>query len=165
MHAAFDPPSPNPLAVPELASYVVSYIDDPVDLLHCACVNWTWNSLALQKLYRGSMNDMRYRTPDIGSLNSLFVASRERFARNMRFVKCLTIAPETPAPDEAYSSEHRPACIEKCRPLRDRKKRRTGTATAREGAYKPGNPLRAHAAGSFSSVRPPPSPGPQVFGY
>ena len=76
---------------------------------------------ALQKLYRGSMNDMRYRTPDIGSLNSLYVASRERFARNMRLTEYLTIAPETPAMDGDSFPDHRAICIEKCRPLHDRR--------------------------------------------
>ena len=83
-------------------------------------MNSTWNIPALEKLYRGSMNDLRYRTPDIGSLNSLFVASRKRFARNMQFVRHLTIAPENTARDVTSSPSRRAVCVEKCRPLRDR---------------------------------------------
>ena len=107
--------------VPEFVGFVIGHVNDPPNLLNCACVNRTWSIPALQKLYRGSINDMRYRTPDIGSLNSLFVASRERFARNVSFIKHLLIAPENTGIDETAHPDYRYACIERCRPLRDRK--------------------------------------------
>ena len=70
----------------------------------------------MQKLYKGSMNDMRFRTPEIGWLNSLFIASRDRFARNVGFIKHLTIAPETIA-----TQDLRFVGLEKCRLLSDRR--------------------------------------------
>ena len=105
----------HPLVTPELVERIISYVDAPVDVLHCVCVNSMWSLPALQKLYRGSMNDMRFRTPEIGWLHSLFVASRERFARNVGFIKHLTIAPETIATEDSIF-----VCLEKCRLLRDR---------------------------------------------
>ena len=59
---------------------------------------------------------MRFRTPEIGWLNSLFIASRERFARNAGLIKHLTIAPETV---EREDSKY--VCLEKCRLLCDRR--------------------------------------------
>ena len=100
----------------EIVSQIISFVHAPIDLLHCSCVNTTWSIAALQKLYQGSMNDMRFRTPSIGWLNSLFVASRERFARNVGFIKHLVIAPETLATEESRSVGR-----EKCRVLRERK--------------------------------------------
>lgn len=76
----------------ELVSIIISHVDAPIDLLHCACVNRIWNELAMRRLYRGSMHDKRFRTPDVGWLNSLYVASPERFTRNVRFIKHLLIA-------------------------------------------------------------------------
>ena len=108
--------SSNLLVIPELISRIISHVDAPIDLLHCSCVNSTWSIPALQKLYRGSMNDMRFRTPEIGWLNSLFVASLERFARNVGFIKHLTIAPGKEA-----TEDWRFVCLEKCRPLCDRR--------------------------------------------
>ena len=105
------------LVIPELVSRIISYIDAPIDLLHCSCVNSTWSIPALKKLYRGSMNDMRLRTPEIGWLNSLFVASPDRFARNVGFIEHLTIGPEPIARENL-----RWICLEKCRPLRDRRR-------------------------------------------
>jgi hypothetical protein len=90
------------------------------DLSSCAGVNNIWNVVALKKLYRGSLNDMQFRTPDIGSLNCLLVASRERFARNMSFVRHLLLCPETPTIDEATNPDTRLACFEKCRAMRHR---------------------------------------------
>ena len=113
--------TPNPLRVPELVDLIIHHVESPSDLLNCACVNETWSMPALRRLYRGSMHDMRYRTPDIGSLNSLWVSSLERFARNMSFVKHLVIAPETLGFDEVSRPEPRLACLERCRPLRDRR--------------------------------------------
>lgn len=108
------------IVIPELISHIISYLDAPRDLLNCACINWTWNALALQKLYRGSMNDTRYRTPDILSLNVLFEASQERFTRNMSFVKHLTLAPNVPDPDRDFHLGTRLACLVKCHALQDR---------------------------------------------
>jgi hypothetical protein len=113
--------TPNPLLLPEIVEYVVDNICMVPDLLNCACVNSLWNVIALKRLYKGSMNDMRYRTPDIESLNSLLVASRERFTQNMSFVKHLLLAPETPTIDDAARpNTNRLACSVKLRPLRRR---------------------------------------------
>ena len=116
MPVIYDQSSSNPLVIPELVGRVISYVDAPVDLLQCACINSMWSTPALQKLYGGSMNDMRFRTPEIGWLNSLFIASRERFARNVGFIKHLTIAPESIATEDLKF-----VCLEKCRLLRDRR--------------------------------------------
>lgn len=37
------------------------------------CVNSLWNVTALKQLYKGSLHDMWYYTPDIGLLSCLFV--------------------------------------------------------------------------------------------
>ncbi|KAE8553410.1 hypothetical protein EYB25_004792 [Talaromyces marneffei] len=63
---------------------------------------------------------MQFRTPDIGSLNCLLVASRVRFAQNMGLVKHLLLSPEVPAVDEAAHPDSRLACLEKCRAIRNR---------------------------------------------
>ncbi|KAM5447458.1 hypothetical protein MaudCBS49596_005969 [Microsporum audouinii] len=110
----------NPLLLPEIVGLVVENVPMVPDLLSCACVNSIWNVAALKRLYTGSLNDMQFCTPDIGSLNCLFVASRERFARNMSFVKHLLLSPEAPAIDGAAYPEHRLACFEKCRAMRHR---------------------------------------------
>jgi hypothetical protein len=102
----------NPLLLPEIVASVINYVDSVPDLLNCACVNYIWNVAALKKLYKGSLNDMQFRTPDTGSLNCLLVASRERFAQNMSYVKHLLLAPGINA--EAI-------CHEKCKALRRRK--------------------------------------------
>ncbi|KAF3394004.1 hypothetical protein F1880_005514 [Penicillium rolfsii] len=121
MAAIIDQDIRNPLLVPEIVGLVIDYVRKVPDLLNCACVSKVWNAEALRKLYVGSMNDMKFRTADIGSLNSLFVASRQRFARNMTFVKHLVLSPETPAIDESVNPWTRLVCFEKCRALRDRK--------------------------------------------
>jgi hypothetical protein len=72
---------------------------------------------ALKKLYKGSLSDMQFRTPDIGSLNCLFMASRERFVRNMSFVRHLLLCPESPAVDDAARPDTQLACFEKCRAM------------------------------------------------
>ncbi|KAH6721989.1 hypothetical protein BKA61DRAFT_628151 [Leptodontidium sp. MPI-SDFR-AT-0119] len=106
--------------LPEIVGMVINNVHMVPDLLNCACVNSTWSVAALKKLYKGSLHDMQFRTPDIGSLNCLFVASRERFRRNVRFVKHLLISPEIPAIDEAVLPDKRLVCIEKCRAMRNR---------------------------------------------
>ena len=113
--------TPLALRLQEIVGLIIDQLDEPADVLNCACVNSSWNQSALRRLYRGSMNDLRFRTPDIGSLNSLFVASRERFAHNMSFVKHLVLAPEATGQIETIPSGHRNACVERCRPLQDRK--------------------------------------------
>lgn len=110
----------NPLCIPEIIGLVIENVQMAPDLLSCACVNSAWNIAALKKLYRGSLNDMQFRTPDIGSVNCLFVASEKRFARNMRFVRHLLLSPEAPAIDDAAQPDRRLACFEKCRALRRR---------------------------------------------
>lgn len=110
----------NPLLLPEIIGLVISNVHIVPDLLNCACVNSIWNVAALKKLYEGSLNDMQFHTPDIGSLNCLFVASRKRFARNMSFMKHLLLSPETPTVDEAAHPHTRLACFEKCRAMRHR---------------------------------------------
>ena len=82
--------------VPELVTRVISFVDRPVDLLRCSSVNSMWSTPALQRLYQGSVNDMRFCTPDLSVLNSLFVQSQEHFAQYMGYVKHLTIATEQP---------------------------------------------------------------------
>ena len=120
MVAIFHQSTSNPLLLPEIVSSVIDNVHMVPDILNCACVNSTWSVASLKKLYNGSLNDMQFRTPDIGSLNSLFVASRVRFARNMRFVRHLLLSPETPAIDEAARPNTRLACFEKCRAMRYR---------------------------------------------
>ncbi|RFU25806.1 hypothetical protein B7463_g10531, partial [Scytalidium lignicola] len=110
----------NPLLLSEIVGMVVDNVHMVPDLLSCACVNSTWSLVALKKLYKGSLNDMQFRTPDIGSLNCLFVASRARFGRNMGFVKHLLLSPENPAVDEVAHPNQRLQCIEKCRAMRHR---------------------------------------------
>jgi hypothetical protein len=69
----------NPLLVLEIIRLIINNIHMVPDLLSYACVNSIWNMAALKKLYRGSLDDMQFHTPDIGSLNCLFVASRKCF--------------------------------------------------------------------------------------
>jgi hypothetical protein len=97
----------NPLLIPEIVGLVIDHFQLARDLLSCACVNSIWNRAALKKLYRGSLNDMQFRTADIGSLNCLLVASRVRFARNMSFVKHLLLPPEIPTVDDAADPQTR----------------------------------------------------------
>lgn len=111
----------NPLVLPEIVGLVIDNVHMVPDLLNCACVNSTWSVASLKKLYKGSLNDMQFRTPDIGSLNCLFVASRERFRRNMTFVKHLLLSVENPALDEAAQPNLRLICNEKCRAMRHRR--------------------------------------------
>ncbi|RAO72709.1 uncharacterized protein BHQ10_008721 [Talaromyces amestolkiae] len=111
----------NPLLLPEVIETVMDHIDTVPDLLNCACVNKIWNIRALKRLYKGTLNDMRYRTPDIGSLNCLFVASRERFVRNMGFVKHLLLHPEKPLTRDAESGFATIVSGESCRALRHRR--------------------------------------------
>jgi hypothetical protein len=42
--------TPNPLTIPEILGLVVENIDMVPDLLSAACVNNTWNVVALKKL-------------------------------------------------------------------------------------------------------------------
>ncbi|KAE8397276.1 hypothetical protein BDV37DRAFT_61238 [Aspergillus pseudonomiae] len=120
MVARFERNARNPLLVPEIVGLVINNIHNVPDLLNCAGVNSIWNVAALKKLYKGSLNDMQFRTPDIGSLNCLFVASRKQFARNMTFVKHLLLSPEIPASDEVEVPHTRLVCLEKCRAMRHR---------------------------------------------
>ncbi|GCB25500.1 hypothetical protein AAWM_08385 [Aspergillus awamori] len=110
----------NPLLLPEIVGLVIGNIHIVPDLLNCACVNSIWSTEALKKLYQGSLNDMQFRTPDIESINSLFVASRKRFARNMGFVKHLLLFPAAPAIDDAAEPRTRLACFQRCRAMRHR---------------------------------------------
>ena len=91
MAATFGRPPPNPLMVPELVNHVISFIDRPMDLFRCSMVNSMWTTRALQMLYQGSMNDMRFYTPDLSFLDSLFVQSPEHFAQNVGYIKHMTI--------------------------------------------------------------------------
>ncbi|KAH6668360.1 hypothetical protein B0J14DRAFT_566891 [Halenospora varia] len=116
LSTSYDRNVSNPLLLPEIVGMVVDNVHMVPDLLSCACVNGTWSVAALKKLYKGSLNDMQFRTPDIGSLNCLFVASRER---NIGFVKHLLLSPESPAIDEAALPDTtRLVCTEKCGALR-----------------------------------------------
>lgn len=119
MAAALIRNTPNPLLLPEIVKYVVDNICMVPDLLNCACVNSLWNLIALKRLYKGSMNDMRYHTPDIELLNHLLVASRERFTQNMGFVKYFLLASKTSMIDDAVRpNTNRLACSVKLRLLR-----------------------------------------------
>lgn len=113
----------NPLLLPEIVGLVIDNVSMVQDLLNCACVNSTWNRPSLKKLYKGSLSDMQFRTPDIASLNCLFVASRNRFSQNMRFVKHLLLAPETPTLDEVAEPDSKLACLDKIRALGHRESR------------------------------------------
>lgn len=108
----------NPLLLPEIVGLVIDNVQMLPDLLNYAYINSVWNAEALRKLYVGSINNIQFRTPNIRSLNSLFVASRARFARNMTFVKYLLLSPEIPAIDESANPLTRLACFEKYRALR-----------------------------------------------
>lgn len=121
MAAIFERNLSNPLLLPEIVPCIIDNVHLVPDLLSCACVNSMWRWPALKKLYQGSMHDMQFRTPDIGSLDCLFVASRGRFAQNMSFVKHLLLSPETPSLHERYHPHKKYACFEKCRALRQRK--------------------------------------------
>lgn len=110
--------TPKALLLSEIVEYVVDNICMVLDLLSCACMNSLWNIIALKKLYKGSLNDMRYCTPDIKSLNCLLVALYERFTQNMHFVKHLLLASETPTVDDVAGLDYRLACFEKLRPSR-----------------------------------------------
>ena len=110
----------NILCVPELVEYIFGHLDNPLDLMNCACINRMWCQLALKNLYEGSVNDMRYRTPEIVYLNCLLVASRERFAQCMSFVKHLALLPAEPTVDEVAHPDRRFACFDRCLALRNR---------------------------------------------
>ncbi|KAL4977148.1 hypothetical protein BDW66DRAFT_166061 [Aspergillus desertorum] len=122
----------NPLLLPEIVGTVLDQVNIR-DLLHCASVNRTWNTLALKRMYEGSMYDMQLRTPDIISLNCLYVASRERFARCMGHVKHFLIAPENPIDRKEIRLPKKLVSLEKLRPLRDLE-----SAKSLFRAYKPG---------------------------
>ncbi|KAL4904257.1 hypothetical protein BDW74DRAFT_185602 [Aspergillus multicolor] len=83
----------HPLLLPEIVGNVLANVRMR-DLARCARVNRTWSTIALKRMYQGFLWDMQFRTPDIVSLNCLFVASRERFSRHMGNVKHLLIAAE-----------------------------------------------------------------------
>lgn len=108
------------LGLCEIVRHILENLSDASDLLACACVNKLWNEEALRVLYRGSLTDMQFRSPDIESLNCLLVASRERFAFNMGFVKHLLLRPDAPSDDEAAHPNRRIACFQKCRAFRRR---------------------------------------------
>ncbi|KAE8320766.1 hypothetical protein BDV39DRAFT_211349 [Aspergillus sergii] len=112
------PNTRNPLLIAEIVALVIENVDMAPDLLNCACVNSMWTVPALNELYRGSLNDMQFRTPGIESLNCLFVASRQRFSRNMSFVKHLLLAAEH-VPDANWGAPFgRPMCFDVCRSMR-----------------------------------------------
>ncbi|KAI9653188.1 MAG: hypothetical protein M1831_006146 [Alyxoria varia] len=94
------------IAIPELVALIIDQLEEPADVLTCARINSLWNILALKQLYKGSISDMKWRFPDVESLNSLLVASRDRFDRNMSSADHLLIAPEKGA-DQPYQSRTR----------------------------------------------------------
>jgi hypothetical protein len=130
--AAMLEPTRNPLLLPEIVGAVLDHVNIR-DLLNCAAVNRTWNTLALKRMYEGSVYDMQRRTPDITSLNCLYVASRERFARCMGYVQHLLIAPEHPVEKKDVGMPKKFVSLEKFRPLRDFE-----SAKRLFQAYKPG---------------------------
>lgn len=108
------------LDIPEVLELIIDRVDEPSDLLNCACVNAMWHRLALKKLYRGSMNDMRYSTPSLMYLNGLFTASRERFTQYMSYVEHLVVLPEMLGEDIDADPINRFVSFEICRALRNR---------------------------------------------
>ena len=108
------------LALSEIIHNVFENFSDTSDLLACACVNKLWNEEALRLLYRGSLADMQFRSPDIESLNCLLVASRQRFSFNMGFVKHLLLHPEMPSTDKMERSARHFASFARFRALRRR---------------------------------------------
>lgn len=112
---------PSSLLIPEIVDLVIEHVDQVPDFLNCACVNSLWSAIALKRLYRGYLTDMRYRTPDMGSLKCLYVASCERLERNMSFVKHLLLNPETPVFDDISGWGGRLACLENYRTVKRQK--------------------------------------------
>ena len=106
--------------VPEIVEAIIDCIKDPSDVLNCALVNKEWNSIALKRLYKGSINDMRWRTPQVSFLNCLLTSSRDRFAQCMSFVEHLVLLPETPSALSLQDVSSRLGCYENCRALRHR---------------------------------------------
>ena len=105
-------------AIPELVKSIIDSLEDPADILKCAYVNRVWNTIALKRLYKGSLTDMRWRTPQIGYLNCLLTASRDRFAQYMSYVDHLALLPEMPSLDPSQDRGNNFACFETCRALR-----------------------------------------------
>lgn len=95
--------SPEMFAIGEILQKILEEIDDPPQLVHCACVNHQWYQLAMRKLYRGSEHNFKLRTPDIESLNSLYIASRTRFAENISNVKHLVLSSDPLAIKSEYA--------------------------------------------------------------
>ncbi|RDW92994.1 uncharacterized protein DSM5745_00316 [Aspergillus mulundensis] len=108
----------HPLLLPEIVSNVLENVRMR-DLASCAQVNRTWSTIALKRMYEGSTWDMQFRTPDIISLNCLYVASRERFARHMGNVKHLLIAPENTVDKREVGLPKKLVALEEFRPMRD----------------------------------------------
>jgi F-box-like len=83
----------------EILDMIIEHVETPRDLFRCLRVNSTWNAVASRKLYRGSINDTQFRTPEIEMLMCQYVASRHRFTRNMSFVRHMVLSPEIPTVD------------------------------------------------------------------
>lgn len=106
----------HPLAFPEVVDHVFDNVPHIPDLWNCACVNSTWFELAIRRLYRGSLYDMQFCTPEINALNCIYTASRDRFRKYMSHVRHFVLAPEMTAPSRYCTM---PQCLERFRPLLD----------------------------------------------
>jgi len=120
MATIYDRNVSNPLLLLEIVGMVVDNIHIVLDLLSCACVNGIWSMAALKKLYKGSLNDIQFRTPDIRSLDCLFIILQERFKRNISFVKYLFLSPESLVINKVIYPNTKLLYIEKCHAIRYR---------------------------------------------
>ena len=68
---------------------------DPPGLLKFACCTKKWSEKALKTLYTGSINDMRYRTPELTFLSRLLNSSRQHYDLYMGFVRHLVLSDVT----------------------------------------------------------------------
>ncbi|KAL3477090.1 hypothetical protein BJX99DRAFT_257777 [Aspergillus californicus] len=89
----------NPLLIPEILILVLNHLDTARDLLNCCCVNHTWSSLALEKLYEGSLHEEALRTPSLKHLKRMFSASPQRLKQHMRSVKHFLLSPKVMTSD------------------------------------------------------------------
>ena len=107
---------PNPFQLSEVVGIVISFLSSPCDLLQCARVSKVWNPLALKELYKGSLGDMRYCTPPINFLNSLFTASRDRFEQCASYIEHLALLLHV----ASYDINQQQVRFEQCRVLRNK---------------------------------------------
>ena len=90
----------------------MEHIKTPADLVRCGCVSKTWQPPALKALWRGSINDMRFRTPEIPLLHDHSLASRKRFDAYLQHADHLTISyiPNNSGDDTRLSAGESVSC-------------------------------------------------------